>query len=620
MRVLISISNDQHREMIQQTISSQYQPVDFTDALSDVPPDLCLCDLASWHRVNQWLSHQNQTPTTCLLLLTETQIQELETHIEQLADDFLMIPFQREELNIRLRKLFFMKEQSERQNRINENLATLNKALESTSDAIIISDIGGVPTYINPAFNQLFGYSINELRVGGIPNILFYQPALGGEIFDRVREQGTWKGEVELVSKQRERLPFLLNINRIEDDNGEHIGFISTLTDITYHKRVDTLLEKQEILTRTQLNIAKALTSTLDISEVFERMLEYIFQVVPNDAANIILLDDGKVTLVDRNDYADEPQITQLKSGEKSVSAYADLQYILETNEPLIISDTRQFLAENSSMTMHSPWLSSHIGIPIQLQGEIIGFLNVDSLTPNMLTSIHAQQLKLFAEQAAIAIRNARLHARAQQLATLEERQRLARNLHDSVSQTLFSASIIADALPNLWQRDPEQVLPRLEQIHNLTRGALAEMRTLLLELHPERLLETEIADLLQLLVDGVLGQTQIDVTLDIQVASSLTDERRIAIYYITQEALHNVVKHSEAHQVIVQLSQEQENLSLMVRDDGNGFETDTIAATSLGLNNIQQRAKSTGADLTIQSEIGLGTTIAVRWLEGVGA
>jgi len=616
VRVLISIGNDQHREMIRHVISASHQLVDFTDISFDMPPDLCLCDLANWHTVNQWITNHPQFQTACLLLLTEMQLMELHTHVANEVDDLLIIPFQKHELEIRLRKLFHMKEQSKLQNQIYENLAILNKALESTSDAIIISDNDGVPTYSNPAFNQLFGYSISELTDGDVTNALFHQPHLDRETFNIVRVQGTWKGEVELESRQGERQPFLLNINRIEDDTGEPIGFISILTDITYHKRVDTLLEKQAILTRTQLNIAKALTSTLDVSEVFERMLEYISQVVPNDAANIILLHEGNVTLIDRDDYSDNPQMMQLKTGSSPVADYADLQHILETNAPLIISDTEHFLATNNQMVTHSPWLRSHIGIPIRLQGEIIGFLNVDSLTPNKLTPTHAQQLELFAEQAAIAIRNARLHARAQHVATLEERQRLARNLHDSVSQTLFSASIIADALPKLWQRDPELVFPRLGQIHDLTRGALAEMRTLLLELHPERLLETEIVDLLQLLVDGVLGQTRIDVTLNIQVTSNLTNEQRIAIYYITQEALHNVIKHADAEDVLVQLSEEPAHLSLIIQDNGSGFDTDAVAATRLGLNNIQHRAQSTGADFTIHSEVGEGTTVAVRWTE----
>lgn len=383
----------------------------------------------------------------------------------------------------------------------------------------------------------------------------------------------------------------------------------------TQHKRINAIEEEQRIIAEAQLDTAKALTSTLDLNEVFERILENISQVVPNDAANIILIEQGNAQLVDRDDYSDKAQIARLRTGRVRVEAYDDLRTIVETNAPLVISDTKRYLAEHDNMQVHTPWLNSHIGIPIRLDNEIMGFLNVDSIQPGLFVQEHAQRLELFAEQAAIAIRNAHLHDQAQELAILEERQRLARNLHDAVSQTLFSASIIAEALPELWKKNPEIVFPELERIRRLSRSALAEMRSLLLELHPERLLETSMTDLMNQLIAGLMGQTHIDVTLDLPPRLQLPTDLHVAAYYITQEALNNVVKHARANHAKISLRNTHREVTLVISDDGRGFDTADIASTSLGLNNIRQRARSTQADLVIDSGRGQGTTITVKWI-----
>jgi len=507
-----------------------------------------------------------------------------------------------------------MKNHSEQHHHVYEKLAVTNKALESISDAVIIADQEGVAIYVNAAFSHAFDYSLNELNITGIPNVLFHKPTLGKNIFAITRKEGTWKGEIELQRKNGEIVPFLLHVDDIRNDQGKLIGFISICTDITDHKRINAIQQEQEVMAEAQLEIAKLLTSTLDLREVFSRILDSIDQVVPNNAANIILIQDGKAQLVDRDDYSDKSAIQKLKAGETPPEHYDDLRRILETDTPLIVSNTQQYLETHDDMQSRTPWLNSHIGIPIRLRERIIGFLNVDSIYPGAFTEHHVEQLELFAEQATIAIHNAQLHERAQQVATLEERQRLARNLHDAVSQTLFSANLLAEALPRLWEKQPEAVFPRLEEIRNLNRGALAKMRTLLLELNPERLLETSLDELFQQLADGVLGQARIDVTLNVTGNLEVPAAVHTAIYYIAQEALNNVIKHSRAKSVTIDLLKNENQITLRIEDDGRGLDTDKIVSTSLGLSNIRERAQSTGAHLKITSEIGEGTQILTQW------
>ena len=153
-----------------------------------------------------------------------------------------------------------------------------------------------------------------------------------------------------------------------------------------------------------------------------------------------------------------------------------------------------------------------------------------------------------------MAVENARLYEQAQELATMKERNRLAR-IYMMRQLTLFSASLIAEVLPKIWERDPEEGKRRLEEIRQLTRGALAEMRTLLLELRPAALIDAEPGDLLRQLVESITGRARIPIELEVKGECKQPPEVKIVLYRIAQEALNNVAKHSGATQARVSLS-----------------------------------------------------------------
>jgi signal transduction histidine kinase len=211
------------------------------------------------------------------------------------------------------------------------------------------------------------------------------------------------------------------------------------------------------------------------------------------------------------------------------------------------------------------------------------------------------------------------------------ERSRLARDLHDAVTQTLFSASLIAETLPRSWERDQKKGRRLLEELRQLSRGALAEMRTLLLELRPAALVETRLSDLLHQLAEAATGQGGVPVEVTVEGECALPQDVHIALYRITQEALNNVTKHARASQVTVHLccppfssietdGEQREKVKLVVSDDGRGFDPDEVSPDSLGLGIMQERAEAIGATLEIESGPGhgSGTQIKVMW-EKVG-
>jgi signal transduction histidine kinase len=226
------------------------------------------------------------------------------------------------------------------------------------------------------------------------------------------------------------------------------------------------------------------------------------------------------------------------------------------------------------------------------------------------------------AQRAALAIQNAQLYEQAQELAVVEERQRLARDLHDAVTQTLFSTSLIAEVLPRIWERNPEEGQRRLGEVRELTRGALAEMRTLLLELRPAALLEANMGDLLRQLGEAITGRARVPVAVNVQGEDigDLPPDVKVALYRIAQEALNNVAKHAAASQATVALRYGPSGLAggeaveLSIADDGCGFDVKDIPPDHLGVGIMHERAEAIGAKLAIESQVGQGTQVTVLW------
>ncbi len=207
-------------------------------------------------------------------------------------------------------------------------------------------------------------------------------------------------------------------------------------------------------------------------------------------------------------------------------------------------------------------------------------------------------------------------HIQSTKAAIATERNRLARDLHDAVTQSLFSASIMAEVLPRLWESDREKGLAQLQDIRQLTRSALAEMRTLLLELRPTAIVDSKLSELMTHLAEATRCRSGVDVKVEADEQRRLPGDVQVAFYRIAQEALHNVSKHSKARTANVQVSLLPRNAMLLIHDDGRGFEYTGIGATHLGLRIMHERAEEVGANVQIESAVGQGTDILVNWSE----
>ena len=252
--------------------------------------------------------------------------------------------------------------------------------------------------------------------------------------------------------------------------------------------------------------------------------------------------------------------------------------------------------------------------VPLFMQDKVYGGMVFYYTEPQLFSEEQIQLGLTFAEQVALAIENAMLRVESAQAATVSERNRLARDLHDAVSQTLFSASLIADVLPKLWEKKPEVARQKLDELRLLTRGALSEMRTLLLELRPSSLIEMDLADLIRHLTNAFAGRTRIPIKVSVDGMADSSFEVKEVIYRVAQESLNNINKHAQASEVIFNVLRFENEIRLEVQDNGRGFNPQQVPLESLGLGIMRERAASIGAKLTIESSIGSGTRVELIW------
>jgi PAS domain S-box-containing protein len=356
---------------------------------------------------------------------------------------------------------------------------------------------------------------------------------------------------------------------------------------------------------------ATLLTSTLDMDEVFERILTNVGRVVEHDAANIMLIEGELVRVMHTTGYDDHPIARHWRRwAEYPLDKTINLKQIFESRRPMVVNDVSNI---RWRMPGDDDWIRSLVTAPILLQQQVIGFINLQSLHDNFFTPLDADRLQAFAEQAAIAIQNARLYQQGQVLAVLRERQRLARDLHDAVSQTLFSATLIAEALPRQIDSSPEWVEQHLHELHRLLKGAHSETRTLLLELRPDDLLNVRLDDLLRQLATNAQSRKRLVFEFTISLDPDPAPEVKTMIYRVAQEAITNIVKHAGARRVRVQLTDDDSQLELTIADDGCGFDLGAIPV-SIGLNIMRERAAGIGATLVINSQPGQGTSVRLTW------
>ena len=353
----------------------------------------------------------------------------------------------------------------------------------------------------------------------------------------------------------------------------------------------------------------------LELDQVLQALINVALDVLSADKSAILVWDRPAGRLVVRASNGFSPETLERMSFDPGEGLVGQ---VIISGEPAIVEDTWDTPQVSERIT-DPEGIRSFMHVPIKTGGQIFGVFNVNYHRPWAFGETEQRLLIALAQRASLAIENAQLYEQAQYLATVEERQRLARELHDAVTQSLFSASLIAEVLNRLWEKNPEEGKKRLDELRQLTRGALAEMRTLLLELRPTALMEAEVTELFRHLCDLFSGRALVKVDCNLDIKCDLPADIKIAFYRIAQEALNNIAKHAQASKVEMSLRCEEGQVDMVICDDGRGFELELAPMDHLGLGIMHERAEQMGAELEISTQPAGGTQVRVRWSGGRG-
>ena len=263
------------------------------------------------------------------------------------------------------------------------------------------------------------------------------------------------------------------------------------------------------------------------------------------------------------------------------------------------------------------PTMRSFLGVPIIFKGHLLGNLYLtDKIGAEEFSEQDEHLITMLAAQAAIAIENANLYKQVQRLAVLEERERIAMDLHDGIIQSIYAVGLMLEYAGLMFDESPEQARRRLQDSINGLNEVIRDIRNYILDLRPQRFQNKNLSAGLIDLVRAFKANTLI--TVDVQTAdradADLTTDQSTGLFHITQEALANIAKHARARHVTMNLRRDGTLVILSIQDDGRGFDTSTVRAyTGHGLRNIQERARALGAQLRLESQPGQGTLIEVK-------
>jgi GAF domain-containing protein len=371
------------------------------------------------------------------------------------------------------------------------------------------------------------------------------------------------------------------------------------------------------------LEVSRILSSTLDLGALLGVIADQIKVVADYDGASVLVVEGEAL----RSLYRRAPtEIDPTAGAQRPVPLGrmgVFLSYMLR-REPVIIGDVRgeeplahafrAMMGGDPAQIPHLRYIRAWMAAPLALQDRVIGVILVARSVPYSYTPHQAELVTAIASQAAVAIENARLYEQARKLATLEERQRLARELHDSVSQVLFSIGLGARTTRTLLERgNAQRALPSLDYILNLSEMGKAEMRALLFELRPESLEQEGLVAAISKQAAALRARHSIEVDASLCEEPDVAIDIKEAVYRIAQEATHNTVKHARANRVQIELVCDEQGVALDVRDNGRGFDPGGSFPGHLGLRSMRERVERLGGTLSIESAPGQGAAIRVR-------
>jgi PAS domain S-box-containing protein len=479
--------------------------------------------------------------------------------------------------------------------------------VQSMEEGIVLFDQQDVITFVNPKTTELLAFSQEDLV--GMRWRSLLPP--GGRA--RQGDRGAVRYETELITRDGDRLPVIVSARPLFEGN-VRAGSLAVFTDISDLKAAERALRQnmelleQRVRDRTrELSVLYRVTAiaseSLDLSAGLARSLDEMLSAVDSSAGAIHLLDETDQTLRLAVEQGLEPGLmTELEVAPVSTSLPG---LAIQRREPVVVQDP----ADGDGRVA-----ASYLGVPIRAGGSALGVLSIFGGREERLTAEEIAVLSSAADHIGVAVENARLRQRAEHAAAMEERERLAQDLHDSVTQSLYSLALFTKVALELARRgDLERLESNLLDATESAQQALKEMRLLVHQLRPSVLRQEGLVGALRQRLEAVEKRSGVDGRLEVDGMQELAESTEMSLYLIGLEALNNALKHARASTVTVRLRFAPDAVHMEIEDDGRGFDLHAAAdCGGMGLTNMAGRAARLGGSLDILTSQGAGTRIHV--------
>lgn len=481
---------------------------------------------------------------------------------------------------------------------------------ENANDIIYTLDAERRITFINPAVRRILGYEPEELIGTVVTETLVphISELSGPRIAHASKAPDTLTGDIEVRAKDGRVVALEINSTLLIRD-GQIIGLQGIARDMTERHRMEQellRLNAQERRRADQLitvnQLGRKIAALQQVDTLLPSLVHTLGRTFGYRHVRIVLENEAGVL---RTAGAwQQPGA----SGDDSTEDMPVSPLVLRALE-----GDAGFVAGSGRPEDDAAIRYTEVAVPIRTKTRVLGVLDIRGDAGSGLDESDIFTLQTLADQIAVAIENARLYEAGQQLAVSEERNRLARDLHDSVTQELFSMTMMASALPSLIQRRPDIARERAERLQNLARGALAEMRALLFALRPASLMDEGL--IAAVTKHAAAFESREGVTVHVEIDGEGRPPQAVeeAFYRVMQEALNNIAKHARARHVWITLAVNEDCTSLLIRDDGAGFDPAAPhEGAGMGMSTMRERIDAIGGTFTLTSSPGGGTSVQV--------
>ena len=374
----------------------------------------------------------------------------------------------------------------------------------------------------------------------------------------------------------------------------------------------EQLKQDENVRFRILTEVSQQITSILEINDLLTRIVRLIQQTFGYYHVGIGLIEEDEVVYrVGAGILWDDPGF-QFKPARLKVGSEGITGWVAQTGQVAFVPDVTQ---DSRYVLMQGSLTRSELTVPITVKGRTIGVLDAQSEQLDGFDQTDVEMLQALANQAGIAIENVRLHEQAKHVAVLEERQRLARDLHDSVTQSLYGLNLYAEAAAgHLAIGQLDQVRQHLDDIQKTAQESLTEIRLLIYELRPPILEQEGLVAALQNRLYSVESRAELKSNLKSNLEERLPLTVEEGLYRIAQEALNNTIKHAHAKNIEISILQDKGTVTMEISDDGKGFDPATACRDGcLGILSMRERASVQDWDFSVDSSPGMGARIHVK-------